>query len=63
MAREVSVIRLISEGTIEEDILRCAEAKLKLEQDLSQINSTYQNTEAHEIFLIFWISSGRSQQC
>ena len=33
--RDVHVIRLISKSTIEEDILHCAQKKLKLEQDIS----------------------------
>lgn len=33
--REVSVYRLICKDTIEEDILRCAQAKLKLEKDIN----------------------------
>ena len=33
--RDVHVIRLIGQGTIEEDMLRCAQMKLKLEQDIS----------------------------
>ena len=39
--REVTVIKLICKGTIEEAILHCAEAKLKLEQDLSHINGVF----------------------
>ena len=36
----MTVLRLICEGTVEEGILKCAEAKLQLEQDLNQINGT-----------------------
>ena len=38
LCREVSVLRLITQDTIEEGILQCAENKLKLEQDLNHIN-------------------------
>ncbi|XP_023215093.1 SWI/SNF-related matrix-associated actin-dependent regulator of chromatin subfamily A containing DEAD/H box 1-like isoform X2 [Centruroides sculpturatus] len=36
--REVRVIRMISEKTIEENILRCAQDKLKLERDITADN-------------------------
>lgn len=39
--REVTVLRLICPGTIEEAILRCAETKLKLEKDLSHSNGEW----------------------
>ena len=39
--REVTVIRLLCKGSIEEAIMQCAETKLKLEQDLNLIDGTY----------------------
>ena len=33
--REVTVYRLISKNTVEEGMLRCAQAKLQLEQDVT----------------------------
>lgn len=33
--REVRVIRLVSKGTVEEAMLRCAQEKLKLEKDVT----------------------------
>ena len=33
--REVEVVRLVGRDTVEEDILRCAQQKLKLEQDMT----------------------------
>ncbi|XP_070567797.1 SWI/SNF-related matrix-associated actin-dependent regulator of chromatin subfamily A containing DEAD/H box 1-like [Ptychodera flava] len=42
--RDVTVIRLISENTIEEAILQCANGKLKLEKDMTTNNSDDDNT-------------------
>ena len=36
--RTVKVIRLIAENTVEEGMLRCAQAKLRLEQDVTMAN-------------------------
>ena len=33
--REVEVVRLVGKDTIEEEILKCAQQKLKLEQDMT----------------------------
>ena len=33
--REVQVVRLVGRETVEEEILKCAEQKLKLEQDMT----------------------------
>ena len=35
LLREVEVVRLVSQNTVEEDILKCAQKKLKLEQDMT----------------------------
>ncbi|KAL5010230.1 hypothetical protein ScPMuIL_012535 [Solemya velum] len=37
--KEVNVVRLICKGTVEEAMLRCAEEKLKLEQDITKSNT------------------------
>ena len=34
----MKVIRLIAENTVEEGMLRCAQAKLRLEQDVTMAN-------------------------
>ena len=45
--REVTVLRLICKNTVEENILQCAEAKLKLGKDLSKINGTEFSSALH----------------
>jgi len=37
----VSVFRLVSKNTIEEAMLRCAQAKLKLERDVTGLDKGY----------------------
>ena len=39
--RDVDVIRLICKDSVEVEIMSCAEAKLKLEQDLDNISCKY----------------------
>ena len=39
LCREVSVFRVICKDTVEEEVLRCAEKKLQLEQDICQLQS------------------------
>lgn len=48
--REVTVIKLISKGTIEESILKMNEQKLKLEQDVTAADSG--KSLAHDDFYL-----------
>ncbi|XP_076467265.1 LOW QUALITY PROTEIN: SWI/SNF-related matrix-associated actin-dependent regulator of chromatin subfamily A containing DEAD/H box 1-like [Babylonia areolata] len=50
--RPVKIIRLISENTVEEGMLRCAKAKLRLEQDVTTANEESDETQADVALLL-----------
>ena len=43
--RDVTVIRLVGKDTVEEDMLVCAQSKLKLEQDLTASSDSGEGLE------------------
>lgn len=47
--RDVSVFRLVSKNTIEEAMLRCAQAKLKLERDVTGLDKDAEDDDSSDV--------------